>query len=108
MRQLLFVTLISCTDIQGARELATTAEQFRALADAVEPQRGAADFPDHPIESTSAEQSTPAESSDASLPVDMADEPLETLQRALKEEPVLDRASATEPDSFELSATLSI
>jgi tetratricopeptide (TPR) repeat protein len=105
MRQLLFVTRISCDDIQGAREMATTAEQFRALAAAVEHQRGAADFPEQPIELTSGRQSTPAESSEASLTVEVADEPLETLPRALKEEPVLDRASATEPDCFELSAT---
>jgi tetratricopeptide (TPR) repeat protein len=93
MRQLLFVTLISCNDIQGARELATTAEQFRALAEAVERQRGAADFPEHPIESTSAEQLTPAHS-----------EPSGTTQGTL-EGLVLDGVSGTEPDSFELSAT---
>ena len=74
----------SCDDIQGARELATTAEQFRALAAAVERQRGAAEFPEQPIESTSAEQSTPAESSEVSLPVDMAEQPLETLQRCVE------------------------
>jgi tetratricopeptide (TPR) repeat protein len=94
MRQLLFITLISCNDIQGARELATTAEQFRALAEAVERQRGAADFPEHPIESTSAEQLTPAQAS----------EPSGTTQGTSKE-PVLDGVSETEPDSFELSAT---
>jgi tetratricopeptide (TPR) repeat protein len=127
MRQLLFDTLISCGDIQGARELATTAEQFRALAAAVERQRGAADVPEHPIESTSTRQSTPAESSEPSLPVDMTDELpenppasidqisrdaaqfeeevvlIDTTQGTLKEEPASDRVSATEPDRFELS-----
>jgi tetratricopeptide (TPR) repeat protein len=47
MRPLLFVTLISCSDIQSARELATTAEQL-----------------------------TPARGSEPSLPGDTAEEPL--------------------------------
>jgi tetratricopeptide (TPR) repeat protein len=47
MRRLLFVTLISCSDIQSARELATTAEQL-----------------------------TPARGSEPSLPGDTAEEPL--------------------------------
>src|SRR4029453_6770648 len=81
-------------DSRGPGELATTAEQFRALAEAVGPQRGAADFPDHPIESTSAEQLTPAQAS----------KPSATTLGAL-EEPALDGVSGTEPDSFELSAT---
>jgi tetratricopeptide (TPR) repeat protein len=117
MRRLLFVTLISCSDIQSARELATTVEQFRALAEAVERQHGTGDFLEHSIESTSAEQLTPARGSDPSLPGDTAEEPhairlaslispdapqseegvvlIGPIQGTLNEEPVLDGVSAT-------------
>jgi tetratricopeptide (TPR) repeat protein len=99
IRQLLFTTLISCNDIRGARELATSAEQFRALAQAVERQGRTADFLEHPIESTNAEPLTPAQGSEPTLRGD-------TTEGSLKEEPVLGGASATEPDCFELSPTI--
>jgi tetratricopeptide (TPR) repeat protein len=121
-RQLLFVTLMSSNDIQGARELATTAEQFRALAEAVERKRRTGNLLEHPIELT-----TPAEGSEARSAFDTIGEPLETLSTSLdlgvadapqreeavvpiglregspKEEPVSAGFSATEPDCFELN-----
>jgi tetratricopeptide (TPR) repeat protein len=89
IRQQLFVTLISCNDIQGARELATSAEQFRALAEAVERQRGTAPFLEYPLESASAELG-PAQISELSPGGVTTEEPLD---------------EESEPDCFELNAT---
>jgi tetratricopeptide (TPR) repeat protein len=76
-----------------ARHGSLDAKDFEASRAAAERQRGAAAFPEHPIESTSAEPLTLAQAS----------EPSGTTQRTF-EEPVLDGVSGTEPDSFELSA----